>query len=70
MSYKVLNTKSRLFKYLTPGEFIALMQTDRGSIKRSKFIAPKPGSLSLGKIYVEYYYEPKSKSSEKHRPNT
>lgn len=70
MSYKVLNTKSRLFKYLTPGEFIALIQTDRGSIKKSKFIAPKLGSISLGKIYVEYYYEPKLKASEQHRPNS
>lgn len=65
MTLKVLHNSSRLFKYLTPSEFISLMKTDRGSIKKSKFIAPRLGSFSMGKIYVEYNYEPKSRTTQK-----
>lgn len=65
MSFKIVHTSSRLYKYLTPREFISLIKTDRGSIKKSKFIAPKLGSFSLGKIYVEYNYEPKSRATQK-----
>jgi hypothetical protein len=65
MSYKVLHFETRLHKYLTPREFLLLINTDRGSIKKSKFIPPKLGTLSLGKFYVEYNYEPKSRASEK-----
>jgi hypothetical protein len=66
MVLKVLNpqhSQATLYKYLTPREFLLLIKTDRGSIKKSKFIPPRLGSLSLGKIYVEYNYEPKSNSS-------
>src|SRR5688500_6008518 len=62
MSFKALQTTSKLYKYLTPREFISLLQTDRGSIKKSKFIAPKLGTFGMGKIYVEYNYEPRSKT--------
>ena len=65
MSFKVLRPQTRLYKYLTPGEFLSLVKTDRGSIKKSKFIPPKLGTLSLGKFYVEYNYEPKSGTTEK-----
>jgi len=64
MSCKV-SYQSHLFKYLTPREFVSLIKTDRGSIKKSKFIPPRLGTLSLGKIYVEYNYEPKSRHPEK-----
>lgn len=51
----------KLFQYLTPGQFVHLLKTDRGSIKKTKFIPPKLGTFSLGKVYVEYHYAPKSK---------
>lgn len=54
----------KLYQYLTPGQFVKLLQTDRGSIKKTKFIAPKLGTLSLGKVYVEYNYAPKSKQQK------
>jgi hypothetical protein len=63
MPFKVSYTSARLYKYLTPGEFLSLMKSDRGSIKKSKFIAPRPGSFSMGKIYVEYNYEPNTRLS-------
>jgi hypothetical protein len=69
MSCKV-SYQTRLFKYLTPREFVSLIKTDRGSIKTSKFIPPRLGTLSLGKIYVEYNYEPKSRRTEKRQQIT
>jgi len=65
MSFKVSYSQTRLYKYLTPRQFLFLINTDRGSIKKSKFIPPKLGTLSLGKFYVEYNYEPKSGATEK-----
>ena len=64
MSFNVSYSSSKLYTYLTPREFLSLMKTDRGSIKKSKFIAPRLGSFSMGKIYVEYNYEPKSGASQ------
>ena len=64
MPFKVSYHSARLYNYLTPGEFLNLIKTDRGCIKKSKFIAPKLGSFSMGKIYVEYNYEPKSRSTK------
>lgn len=55
----------RLFQYLTPGQFVKLLKTDRGSIKKTKFIAPRIGAFNLGKVYVEYYYVPKTRTPEK-----
>jgi hypothetical protein len=60
MAYKLSIPSTRLYQYLSPREYLLLMQTDRGSVKKSKFIPPELGTLSLGKFYVEYYYEPKS----------
>lgn len=65
MSFKVSYSSSKLYTYLTPGEFLSLLKADRGSIKKSKFIAPKLGSFGMGKIYVEYNYEPKSRATPK-----
>lgn len=63
MPFKVSSHSTRLCKYLTPAEFLNLIKTDRACIKKSKFIAPKLGSFSMGKVYVEYYYVPKSRPS-------
>lgn len=56
MSLQHIN--GRLHQILSPRAFLWLMKNDRTSIKRTKVIAPKLGSNSLGKIYVEYNYAP------------
>lgn len=49
----------KLYQILSPEDFLRLLKEDRDSIKDSKFIPPKLGTTSLGKVYVEYYYVPK-----------
>jgi len=55
----------KLFKYLSPSEFLTLLKTDKLSIKRSRFIPPRLGDKNLGKILVEYNYVPAPKSERK-----
>lgn len=51
----------RLYQLLSPKSFLAILRNDKGAIKKTKFIAPKLGSKSLGHIYVEYNYAPNIK---------
>lgn len=68
MALNVFYSSTKLHKYLTPAAFLSLMKTDRGCIKKSKFIAPRLGSFGMGKVYVEFNYEPRSGGEVKSNP--
>lgn len=63
MLFRIPTSSDKLHQLLTPGQFLRVLKTNRGAIKRTKFIAPKLGSSGFGKIYVEYNYVPKQQAN-------
>jgi hypothetical protein len=59
----ITQLNGKLYQKLTPRDFLILLKRNRGSIKKTRFIAPKLGSSSFGKILVEYNYEPTTQKS-------
>lgn len=58
------SNSGKLFRILSPKEFLQVLKNRRDSIKTTRFIPPRLGTNDLGKIYVEYHYVPKSKTSK------
>ena len=52
----------KLYEIVSPERFLQILKTNKDAIKRSEFLPPRLGSNSLGRVYIEYYYVPKSKS--------
>jgi hypothetical protein len=54
--------ENKLSRIFTPAGYLNFIKdrSNRDSIERVKILPPKLGSLSFGKIYVEFKYAPKN----------